>query len=198
VRLIPPGDPVLTHTNDLAAARAHVVAALPGEPAHDAHRARMLTFLADHPDALERACADGHLTGSAMVVDPGFRPDPADAARQPGALVPPARRPRGRRPHPSGRRLARGDRGARPRRPARRRPAVDLDIHEVGPPHGPHLHLDVRYLVVAPPGAVPVGNHESRDLRWAIYHELPAYGVDDGLLRLGRAALSALATHDGQ
>jgi hypothetical protein len=43
--------------------------------------------------------------------------------------------------------------------------AVDLDIHEVGPPHGPHLHLDIRYLVVAPPGAVPVGNHESRDLR---------------------------------
>ena len=35
------------------------------------------------------------------------------------------------------------------------------------PPHGPHLHLDVRYLVVAPPDAVPAGNHESLDLRWA-------------------------------
>ena len=67
-------------------------------------------------------------------------------------------------------------------------PAVDLDIHEVGPPHGPHLHLDVRYLVVAPPGAVPVGNHESLDLRWAAYDELPSYGVDEGLLRLARAA----------
>ena len=77
-------------------------------------------------------------------------------------------------------------------------PAVDLDIHEVGPPHGPHLHLDVRYLVVAPPGAVPVGNHESLDLRWATYDELPSFGVDDGLLRLARghhrAAVAARLT----
>ena len=72
-------------------------------------------------------------------------------------------------------------------------PAVDLDIHEVGPPHGPHLHLDVRYLVVAPPGAVPAGNHESLDLRWATEDELPSFGVDDGLLRLARAATAVVA-----
>jgi hypothetical protein len=72
-------------------------------------------------------------------------------------------------------------------------PAIDLDIHLVGPPHGPHLHLDVRYLAVAPPGAVPVGNHESLDLRWVTYDELPWLGADDGLLRLARAAQAALA-----
>ena len=58
----------------------------------------------------------------------------------------------------------------------------------VGPPHGPHLHLDVRYLAVAPPGAVPVGNHESLDLRWVTYDQLPGLGVDGGVLRLARAA----------
>jgi hypothetical protein len=75
-------------------------------------------------------------------------------------------------------------------------PAATLvAAHEVGPPHGPHLHLDVRYLVVAPPAAVPVGNHESLDLRWVRADELPAYGADDGLLRLGRAA-AAMALLD--
>jgi hypothetical protein len=50
--------------------------------------------------------------------------------------------------------------------------------------------------VVAPPAAVPVGNHESLDLRWVRADELPAYGADDGLLRLGRAASAAMALLD--
>jgi 8-oxo-dGTP pyrophosphatase MutT (NUDIX family) len=71
-------------------------------------------------------------------------------------------------------------------------PAIDLDIHEVAPPHGPHLHLDVRYLVLARPGDRPVGNHESLDLRWVSYDDLPGYDVDAGLLRLARTALAVL------
>ena len=49
--------------------------------------------------------------------------------------------------------------GRPPRRPASRAcgsscPAVDLDIHEVRPPaEAPHLHLDVRFVVLAPDGA---------------------------------------------
>ena len=46
-------------------------------------------------------------------------------------------------------------------------PAIDLDIHRVAfPGEEPHLHLDVRFLVVAPEGAEPSGNHESEALRW--------------------------------
>jgi len=174
-------------------ARGHIVAALPGEPAHEAHRERMLGFLDRHPDALDRACADGHLTGSAMVVDPasgrfllmlhaklGRWFQPGGHADGDGALPGVARREATEETGLTGLRVA--------------VPAVDLDIHEVGPPHGPHLHLDVRYLVVAPPGAVPVGNHESLELRWASDDELPSYGVDVGLLRLGRAATAAMAT----
>jgi 8-oxo-dGTP pyrophosphatase MutT (NUDIX family) len=71
-------------------------------------------------------------------------------------------------------------------------PAIDLDIHEVAPPHGPHLHLDVRYLVLAPPGAVPVRNHESLDLRWAALDELSGLGCDPGTHRMAAAALAAL------
>ena len=46
-------------------------------------------------------------------------------------------------------------------------PAVDLDVHMVDPPaEDAHEHHDVRFLVMAPPGVVPVGNHESEALRW--------------------------------
>jgi 8-oxo-dGTP pyrophosphatase MutT (NUDIX family) len=195
LRLVPPGDPGLAPAAGLAAARAHVVAALPGEVAHEAHRARMLGFVHDHPDALERTCTEGHLTGSAMVVDPasgrfllmlhaklGRWFQPGGHADGDGNLPSVAWREATEETGMAGLRVA--------------VPALDLDIHEVAPPHGPHLHLDVRYLVVAPPGAVPVGNHESLDLRWVGADELPSYGVDAGLIRLARAATAALASLD--
>lgn len=192
LRLLAAGSPELAPAPDLAVARRHIEQALPGDPAHEAHRARMRAFLDDHPDALERTCVDGHLTGSAMVVDPASRRfllmlhaklgrwfQPGGHADGDGALPGVAWREATEETGVAGLRVA--------------VPAIDLDIHEVGPPHGPHLHLDVRYLVVAPPAAEPVGNHESLDLRWATYGELPDHGVDDGLLRLGRAALAALS-----
>ena len=44
-------------------------------------------------------------------------------------------------------------------------PAIDVDVHESSPPDGVHLHLDVRYLVLAPPDAVGAG--QPRVLRFA-------------------------------
>ena len=61
------------------------------------------------------------------------------------------------------------------------------------PPKDPHEHHDVRYLVVAPPGAEAVGNHESREIRWVDAAELPGMGVDRGLVRLAERALIRLA-----
>jgi 8-oxo-dGTP pyrophosphatase MutT (NUDIX family) len=73
-------------------------------------------------------------------------------------------------------------------------PAVDLDVHMVDPPaEDAHEHHDVRFLVVAPTGAVPVGNHESRELRWVDRSDLESLGVDVGLLRLADRALVRLA-----
>ncbi|MEZ5208460.1 MAG: hypothetical protein R2690_16135 [Acidimicrobiales bacterium] len=70
------------------------------------------------------------------------------------------------------------------------RPAIDIDVHEVAPPsEAPHLHLDVRFVVLAPPDAALVGNDESHDLRWVLPQELPALGADEGLLRLARRGL---------
>lgn len=66
---------------------------------------------------------------------------------------------------------------------------IDLDIHEVAPPaEDAHFHHDVRFLVVAPPGAEFVGNHESLDHRWVPLEELSSIGVDAGVVRLGASA----------
>ncbi len=71
-------------------------------------------------------------------------------------------------------------------------PPIDLDIHQVAfAGEQPHLHLDVRYLVVAPAGAQVVGNHESEALRWVTPAELTSLDVDPGTLRMATRGLSA-------
>ena len=186
-----PGRPPLAPSGDLATALGHIEAARPGDPTHEAHRARMREFLATHPDALDRTSAEGHLTGSAMVLDPAT-----------GRFLLMLHAKLGRWFQPGGH--ADGDAtlpGVAWREATEETgvvgltvavPAIDLDIHQVAPPHGPHLHLDVRYLALVPPGAVPVRNHESLDLRWAPLDELDDLGVDVGTHRLARSALAAL------
>lgn len=150
----------------------------------------MLDFVAAHPDALERTCAAGHLTASALVVDP------AD-----GRFVVLLHRKLGRWLQPGGHADGDDDLAAVALREAAeetglaglrvRTPAVDLDVHEVQPPGEPaHLHLDVRFVVDAPPGSAaagpPPGNDESHEVRWVSSAELDALGVDDSLRRLAR------------
>jgi len=74
-------------------------------------------------------------------------------------------------------------------------PAVDLDVHvfhNARDTEPDHLHLDVRHLVVAPPGAIATGNEESEGLRWLSLAEVASSDVDDGTVRMVRAALAAL------
>jgi 8-oxo-dGTP pyrophosphatase MutT (NUDIX family) len=190
-QLWPAGASGLAPSPDLATARAHIVAARPGEASHERHRQQMLDFVDGHPDALDRTCAEGHLTGSAMVVDPSDRRFLLMLHAKQGRWFQPGGHADGDATLPGvAWREATEETGVAGLAVAV--PAVDLDVHFVGPPHGPHLHFDVRYLAVAPAGSTPVGNHESRDLRWASYDELPGYDVDEGLLRLARAALRAL------
>ncbi|NLA35109.1 MAG: NUDIX domain-containing protein [Actinobacteria bacterium] len=68
---------------------------------------------------------------------------------------------------------------------------IDLDIHRVAPPaEDAHLHLDVRFLVVAPPGAQPVANEESEAMLWVVEADLANYDLDAGLRRLSAAAFA--------
>jgi 8-oxo-dGTP pyrophosphatase MutT (NUDIX family) len=151
----------------------------------------MREFLAAHPDALDRTCEAGHLTGSAMVLDPATGRFLLVLHAKLGAWFQPGGHADGDATLPGvAWREATEETGIVGLTVAI--PAIDLDIHQVAPPHGPHLHLDVRYLAVSPPGADPVRNHESLDLRWATLDELDDLGVDPGTKRMARSALAAL------
>lgn len=166
-----------------------VVAAGPGP---EAHRQQILEFVAAHPDAAHRTCAEGHLTGSALVVD-------AEATRTLLLL----HRKLGRWFQPGGH--ADGDTnlaGVALREATEETgieglvvllDPIDVDVHRVEPPGEPaHLHLDVRFLVLAPPDAVEVGNEESLGLRWVAPADLDGLDppADPGTRRLVEVGLA--------
>ncbi|MBA3281395.1 MAG: NUDIX hydrolase [Acidimicrobiia bacterium] len=160
------------------------------------HRDTILDFFLDHPDAAERTCETGHLTGSALVVD-------ATGTRKLLML----HRKLGRWFQPGGHADGDANLAAVAQREAAEEtgiadlrvalPAIDVDVHRVEPPgKAAHLHLDVRFLVVAPPGALEQANHESLALRWVAEVDLDALepSVDASTRRLvGRGLRLAVA-----
>ena len=184
----------LTGPADLQTARAAVVSARPGDASHEASRRQILDFVDAHPDALHRSCLEGHLTGSAAVIELRTRQvlllfhakvqrwlQPGGHADGDGDLARVALREAEEETGILGLRVL--------------TPAIDLDVHvfhnakDVEPDH---LHLDVRYLVVAPAGATAQGNAESEALRWFSLDELAGLDVDAGTVRMVHAALTAL------
>jgi 8-oxo-dGTP pyrophosphatase MutT (NUDIX family) len=181
--LLTAADPALAFSDRLDDV-VEVLATLDLAGAQEATRAVMVAFAGEQADALLRSSEIGHFTGSAFVVD-------ADARRtlmlfhrkvqrwlQPGGhadgdanLAAVALKEATEETGIEGLRV-----DPRP---------IDLDIHRfVSVNEATHLHFDVRFLVVAPPGAVEQRNHESEALRWVTETELHGLGVHDELLRL--------------
>lgn len=70
-------------------------------------------------------------------------------------------------------------------------PAVHLDIHPFTPPgEEAHVHFDLRFVVLAPPGSTPSSNHESAEVRWVEPGELDRLDPDPGLVHLTRWGLA--------
>ena len=159
------------------------------DPAQRNERAKMRELLADRPRPLERTERPGHLTGSALVVNADLERVLVLLHTKLSIWV-----------QPGGHADGDANLAAVALREAHEETgiaglavwpvAIDLDIHEVDPPaEDAHFHHDVRFLVMAPPGAVVAANHESRDQRWVLTDELADLGVDVGLQRLAAKGL---------
>ncbi|MFJ8109800.1 NUDIX hydrolase [Streptomyces sp. NPDC096132] len=147
-----------------------------------------LDHLAAHPDGMWKACGDGHITASALVIDPsrgrvlltlhrklrmwlqmGGHCEPADETLAAAAL-----REGTEESGIPGLSLLPGG-------------PVRLDRH-----HTPCAwHLDVQYAALAPAGSVEAISDESLDLRWFAYDEVAGV-ADDSVVRLLEATRSRL------
>ncbi len=176
-------NPLLAPSSNLPDARAAVQRA-EIDPDAERHRRAILDFVDAHDDALDRSCREGHLTGSAVVIDPAG-----------GRVVMLHHRKLDRWLQPGGHCDGNANLAAVALREAIEETGldglmiyphvVDLDVHEVDPPDDdPHLHLDARFLVVAPDDTDPPGNHESHEVRWVDIDALDELGVDPGTVRM--------------
>jgi 8-oxo-dGTP pyrophosphatase MutT (NUDIX family) len=158
----------------------------------EALRGRMVAHLEAHPDGLERSCPGAHLTAGVLVLSADHRHVlltlHAKARRwfHLGGHCEPQDRTLG------GAALREGvEEGGVPDLVLDPEP-LHLDAHVVGfcGEHARVTHLDVRFLALAPPGAVPEVSDESIDVRWWPVDDLPNDApemrrlVDAGLARL--------------
>jgi coenzyme F420-0:L-glutamate ligase len=170
-------------------ADAHrVIAALPSGPLREAY----LGFLAARPDAMWRSCTPGHLTASAVVVDPARRAVLLTLHPRVGRWL-----QLGGHCEPADQTLL-----AAARREATEESGIDelevrpqpiaLHVHPITCSLGvPTRHFDVRFLAVAPAGAMERSSAESLDLRWFGWDQLPA-DLEPGLVEDVRAARAIL------
>ncbi|MFF7855603.1 NUDIX domain-containing protein [Streptomyces sp. NPDC007904] len=153
-------------------------------------RQAYLDHLAAHPDGMWKACPAGHITASALVVDPGRgrvlltlhrklrmwlqmggHCEPGDASLAAAAL-----REATEESGIAGLTLLAGG-------------PVRLDRHPIPPPC--HCHFDVQYAAVAAADAAHAISDESLDLRWFSYDEV-ADVADASVVRLVEATRTRL------
>ncbi|MFF8277684.1 NUDIX hydrolase [Streptomyces lateritius] len=153
-------------------------------------RQTYLDHLAAYEDGMWKACDAGHLTASALVVDPergrvlltlhrklgmwlqmGGHCEPGDATVAAAAL-----REATEESGITGLTLLPGG-------------PVRLDRHAIPAPC--HWHLDVQYAALAPAGSVEEISDESLDLRWYAYDEVAGV-ADASVVRLLENTLARL------
>jgi 8-oxo-dGTP pyrophosphatase MutT (NUDIX family) len=160
---------------------------LPDNPAEAEYRRRLIAFVEGHADCFERSLAEGHVTGSAWIVDPERRLALLVHHRKLGKWLQPGGHADGN-PDVAAVALAeaREETGLVGLRPAGEG-IFDVDIHEI-PALGEtpaHLHYDLRYLLEADPGAVLTVSDESHAAAWRPLAAIAAEG-EESLARMAR------------
>ncbi len=191
MRLLEAGTPELRSSSSRAVARAQVVSARAVDDAVD-HQRTVLAAVDADAQILVRSARPGHLTGSGLVVDAVAERFVVIHHRKLKIWVQPGGHADGEA------NLARvaldectEETGIDGLRIAV--PAIDIDVHRVAPPReDPHFHYDVRFLVLAPPGASMRRNHESTDGRWVPWNDVDSVPIDAGMKRLVAAGRRAV------
>ena len=171
-------------------------------PADIAVVSRVAGFVLAHPDCFERRCREGHITASAWILSPDRRCALLTHHRKLARWLQLGGHCDGEHdPREAALREAREESGLERFRflPEAADPLpLDLDIHPI-PARGDepaHLHLDVRFLLVAEPDQTLRASDESNDLRWFERARLAEWIEEESLLRLERRAreIAALPT----
>ena len=162
-------------------------------PAQANLRGAFLSHLAANPDGVWRTCAPAHLTASAVILDP---------IRLAILLV--LHRKVGRWLQPGGHcEVEDATLGAAALREGSEESGVEglvlmpgiLHVDRHPAPCNPGVveeHLDVRYLILAPPGSVAIASGESLDARWFGWDELPD-GIEPTIVEMLTAGRRRLA-----
>ena len=181
-----------------------ILAFAPSDAAEAADRDFIADFVRTHTAPFSRSHLDAHLTASAVIVSGdgssvllghhlklgrwlqlGGHGEPGDASAEAVAM-----------------REAVEESGIAKFEfhPAAPRP-LDLDVHDI-PARASvaaHKHLDLRFLIVAPPGALPVHrDDEHLEVRWFTWREAAALPLDTSLRRALAKAMTLVGGKSGE